>query len=82
MQISLEVTMHAHGTRFLQKGVFPVNSKKFHQNPDHAAAQTAYEWIQKIKKQTGYATDTEIVKVVYNENIEITQLVKKMEYPL
>ncbi|PLT29996.1 hypothetical protein [Peribacillus deserti] len=79
MDISLEVTIRAHGTRFMRKGVFPVDPKQFQQASDHTAAKTAYEWIQKIKRDTGYAPDTEVLKAVYNEGNEITQLVKSFE---
>ncbi|WP_026694127.1 hypothetical protein [Peribacillus kribbensis] len=76
MQINLEVTIFAHSTTFMKRGAFPVQPRAYKENPDLAAAETAYNWIQSIKMQTGYAPDTRIVKVIYNESHDITELVR------
>ncbi|HWO76538.1 MAG TPA: hypothetical protein VNM69_11685 [Bacillus sp. (in: firmicutes)] len=77
MQILIKIQLSIEGTRSEYAGHFPVNNRKFKKDPDWEAAITAYQQIQKIKYETGYRK-TEILKVTYNEDKDITELVKRV----
>jgi len=42
-------------------------------------AVAAYEWIQQIKSNFAASKDSHIVQVIYNDDIDITELVKKVK---
>ncbi|CAH0185216.1 hypothetical protein SRABI133_01527 [Peribacillus simplex] len=79
MNINIKVYLHAKGTKFLQIGSFAVLSSDFKKDPDWTAAVTAYEWIQQIKISFAASADFRIDQVVYNDDIDITELVKKVK---
>ncbi|MFJ7471098.1 hypothetical protein ACIQWI_21385 [Peribacillus frigoritolerans] len=79
MNINIKVYLHSKGTTFLQSGSFPALPSVFKKEPDWAAAIAAYEWIQQIKSSYAASEDFRIDKVVYNEDIDITELVKKVK---
>ncbi|MFF2457642.1 hypothetical protein [Peribacillus simplex] len=77
MNINIKVYLHAKGTKFLQSGSFPVPNADFKKEPDWTAAIAAYEWIQQIKNNYAASEDFRIDQVVYNDDNDITKLVKK-----
>lgn len=78
MNINIKVYLHSKDTRFFQSGSFPVLNTDFKKDPDWTAAIAAYEWIQQIKSNYAASKDFRIDQVVYNEDIDITELVKKV----
>lgn len=78
MNINIKVYLHAKETNFLQNGSFPVLASDFKKDPDWTAAVAAYVWIQQIKIKFAASGDFRIEQVVYNEDIDITELVKKV----
>ena len=77
MQITVSINLNIEGNRMGNTGSFSVDSWKFKKNPDWEAAIIAYKQIEKIKYDTGYRK-TEILKVTYNEDHDITELVKRV----
>ncbi len=59
----------------MQSGSFPVLNTDFKKDPDWTAAVTAYKWIQNIKIDFAASEDFRIDQVIYNGDIEITELV-------
>lgn len=76
MNINIMVYLHSKETKFLQSGSFPVVNSEFKKEPDWTAAIAAYEWIQQIKNKFAASDDFRIDQVIYNEDIDITELVK------
>lgn len=62
----------------MQSGSFPVLNSAYKKDPDWTAAIAAYEWIQQIKVKFAASEDFRIDQVVYNDDIDITDLVKKV----
>lgn len=79
MNINIKVYLHSKGSKFLQNGSFPVLSSDFKKDPDWTAAIAAYEWIQNIKTKFAASDDFRIDEVIYNGDIDITELVKKVK---
>ncbi|MDM5358136.1 hypothetical protein [Peribacillus sp. ACCC06369] len=79
MNINIKVYLHAKETNFLQSGSFPIVPSDYRKDPDWTAANTAYEWIQQIKINFAASKDFRIDQVVYNDDIDITELVKKVK---
>ncbi|WP_155645483.1 hypothetical protein [Peribacillus simplex] len=79
MNINIKVYLHSKGTKFLQSGSFPVKNSDFKKEPDWTAAVAAYEWIQQIKINFAASDDFRIDQVIYNGDIEITELVEKVK---
>lgn len=77
MNILLETHLNIEGSRVMRRSNFKVNSKDFKNDPDFTSAVIAYEWIQEQKKETGFQ-DTIIEKVIYDNEYDITELVKKI----
>ncbi|MFB6804848.1 hypothetical protein ACFCVU_27555 [Peribacillus butanolivorans] len=77
MKIQIEVQLFANGANFLQSGSCSVITTDFREEPEWTAAVSAYEWIQKIKNTVRYP-DFQIVRVVYNGENDITDLVRKV----
>ncbi|MFD4819455.1 hypothetical protein [Peribacillus butanolivorans] len=78
MEIQIEVQLFANGAKFLQSGSFSVITTDYRKEPEWTAALSAYEWIQKIKNTVRYPDDFQIVRVVYNGENDITDLVRKV----
>lgn len=76
MNINIKVYLHSKGANFMQSGSFPVLNSDFKKDPDWTAAIAAYEWIQQIKNKFAASDDFRIDQVIYNEDINITELVK------
>ncbi|MFS0603191.1 hypothetical protein [Peribacillus frigoritolerans] len=78
MNINIKVYLHAKETNFYQYGSFSVVNSHFKKEPDWTAAIAAYEWIQQIKINFAASEDFRIDQVVYNDDNDITDLVKKV----
>jgi hypothetical protein len=78
MNINIKVYLHAKGTNFLQSGSFPVLASDFKKDPDWTVAVAPYEWIQQIKFNFADSDDFRIDQVLYNDEIDITELVNKV----
>lgn len=78
MHINLNVMIYMAGSRSLHSGCFEVNNVDFNKESEWTAAVTAYQFIQKIKYDTGYHDDTKVLKITYNGDIDITELVRKV----
>ena len=52
--------MYIAGARLLRSGSFEVNIVDFKKDPDWTAAIIAYQFVQKIKYDTGYHDDSKI----------------------
>ncbi|MFS0890528.1 hypothetical protein [Peribacillus frigoritolerans] len=79
MHITIKVYLYAKGTKFLKSGSFPVVNSEFKKDPDWTAAIAAYQWIQQIKINFAASEDFRIDQVIYNEDIDITELVEKVK---
>jgi hypothetical protein len=66
------------GSRSLHFGRYKVDDFSFSINPDYEAAKYGLEIYQRVQPETGYR-ETELLKVIYNGENEITDLVKKKE---
>ncbi|MGG0284143.1 hypothetical protein ABEY41_03235 [Peribacillus butanolivorans] len=79
MNINIKVYLHSKGNKFLQSGSFPVLNSDFKKDPDWTAAIAAYEWIHQINISFAASEDFRIDQVIYNEDIDITELVQKVK---
>lgn len=77
LNITIKVYLNVKDTNFYQSGNFPVRNSDFKKDPDWTAAIAAYEWIQQINKNMG--DKVSINQVFYNEENDITELVKKVK---
>lgn len=59
----------------MQRGSFPINPFEFKVEPDKEAARVAMEFLKMIRKE-GHIE--EIIEVVYNDDKDITELVKEL----
>ncbi|WP_026693889.1 hypothetical protein [Peribacillus kribbensis] len=78
MTINIEVTLRVNGSISLQRGPFPIHKRKFNENPDKEAALAAFTWIKLLRRKSGYFYDAELVKVIYDGENDITELVRKL----
>ena len=75
MKVLIKVHYSYVSNSCMQKGNFPVNYRDYKLDPDKAAADSAVNWIKEIMKSF---PDMEIEKVVYNEEIDITEKVNDL----
>lgn len=71
MEFSVEVHLRIDGTGMLSGGTFKARSRR-------QIAEAAYEYIRRIKYETGYR-HTVIEKVIVNGETDITEEVKNIE---
>lgn len=76
MNIHIEVNYVSWECDILKKGNFPVNSIKFKQEPDRAAADVALKWINQIRRENNIS---KIIKVTYNKEHDITDIIKDLD---
>jgi predicted O-methyltransferase YrrM len=76
MKITIRIIYQGYAAKLMQRASFAVNQKAFKVDPDRKAARIAYEWLKEIKRE-GHVQ--EIVKVIYNNDQDITELVKELE---
>lgn len=77
MKISITIIYKSNGNKVSQQASFPVNSKRFKEDPHTEAARVTYEWLKEIKKEMSYSV--EIDNVVYSGDNDITELVKQLD---
>jgi hypothetical protein len=78
MELNFNVMVAIEGSRSLRFGRFKVDQLAFAVNPEQEAAKYGFELYQRIKRETGYRK-TELLKVIYNGQNDITELVKNVE---
>ncbi|MFP7445215.1 hypothetical protein SFC50_16120 [Bacillus infantis] len=78
MRVLIEIQLTIDGTGSVSTGDFTVNNQDFKKDPDFACAVIAYEWIQKLKYDTGFR-ETTIDEVTWNQENDITELVKTIK---
>lgn len=71
MRIVIRVDLSIDGVKLTKSG--PFTARRVEDIPG-----VAYEWIRSIKKDTGYRK-TEILKVVYDGDKDITEKVKEID---
>ena len=75
MKVLIKVHYEYAGMKCLQKGNFPVNYRDYKQDPDKAAATSAVKWIMEISMMF---PEMIVAKVLYNEDIDITEEVNNL----
>jgi hypothetical protein len=78
MKVVIQTTLNVEGNRGFSNGEFHVRDSDLKKDPNFAVAVAAYEWIQQQKRETGQR-DTIIEKVTWNENNDITEIVREIE---
>jgi hypothetical protein len=78
VKVLIEIHLTIEGTGNSVAGDFTVNNRDFKKDPDFTCAVIAYEWIQKLKYDTGFR-ETTIDEVTWNQENDITELVKKIK---
>jgi hypothetical protein len=76
MKIVIKIIYKVYGIKSMQCGAFPLNPKKFKEDPDQEAARVAFNWLKEIKREMNVE---EIVEVVYDGDQDITGSVKEFE---
>ncbi len=78
MRVVIATVLNIEGNRGSSCGEFYVRDSEFKKDPDFAVAVVAYEWIQQMKRETGQR-ETIIEKVTWNEDNDITEVVKEIQ---
>lgn len=78
MKVQIEVHLIIEGTGYLRRGPLDVDPVEYVEDPETAIVKTAYEFIRETKSQTGYR-HTEIEKVIYDGEHDITDMVKNYQ---
>ncbi|WP_428909455.1 hypothetical protein [Niallia sp. Krafla_26] len=76
MNIHIELTYIGWESTITQKGNFRVDDREFREVPDKAAAEVTLNWIKGIRRERGI---NNILKVTYNNEHDITDLVKDLD---
>ena len=76
MMVHIELVYLGWDNTIMQKGNFPVDQRKFKEDPDYAAAEVALKWIREIRREHEVS---KIIKVTYNKEHDITDLVKDLD---
>lgn len=76
MQVLIKVHYTFNSVKCLQTGSFPVNYRDYKQDPDKAVSVQAVKFVIEIQKQF---PEMEIIKVLFNEDIDISNLVREMK---
>ncbi|MDQ0220714.1 hypothetical protein ELQ35_01990 [Peribacillus cavernae] len=77
--IKVQLTVHMTGySRSLHQGSFPVNAKEFRKDPQFTAAVAAYEFVRQIKMSALGHMESEIEQVLYNNEQDITEVVRQV----
>ncbi|MBU8733276.1 hypothetical protein KM915_25020 [Cytobacillus oceanisediminis] len=77
MRVVIETMLNIKGIRG-SRGEFFVRDRDFKDDQNFAVAVVAYEWIQHQWRETG-CRDTIIEMVTWNEENDITEVVRKIE---
>jgi hypothetical protein len=76
VNITIRIIYQGYASKLMQRGDFPMNAKRYEKYPDHESAYVAYNWLKKIRKE---AHVNELIEVIYNDDRDITELVKKLD---
>lgn len=79
MRIVIRRIILVRGYPVLSNGEFPVKERAYKEDPDQAAAKIASKWIDQSKREMDVDG---IVKVLYDGEKDITELVKELQKPL
>lgn len=74
MTIFIEIYYFGQSHEIYRKGNFPVNRRKFDSDPAGAAAEVALNWIKDILREHFVSR---VIRVTYNKENDITELVNK-----
>lgn len=74
MKVLIKVFYIYNEVECLQSGVFPVKARDYRESPNEAAADSATVFVKVIEKMF---PEMELEKVLYEDDKEITDLVKK-----
>ncbi|WP_243355863.1 hypothetical protein [Bacillus litorisediminis] len=77
MEILIKLKLSINDNRTALGGHFRVNYRNFKEDPNKEAARIAYKWILKINFEHGYTA--KILNVTWNEENDITELVRKID---
>ncbi|MCM3180254.1 hypothetical protein [Cytobacillus horneckiae] len=77
MKVVIETQLDVEGNRGLRRGEFYIKDSEFKKDADWFISIKAYEWIQQQIAEYG-GRKTEIVKVTWNEEHDITEIVKQV----
>lgn len=78
MKVTIKIIYTSDGTtKIMQRASFPVNTKYFKDDPDQEAARVAFDWWKHIKRNMFHRVL--INEIFYNENHDITKLVKELD---
>ncbi|USK40183.1 hypothetical protein LIS77_06710 [Cytobacillus firmus] len=78
MKVVIQTILNVEGNRGFRNGEFYVRDSEFKKDPDFAVAVVAYEWIQQQWRASG-CRDMVIERVTWNEENDITQIVREIE---
>lgn len=76
MNITIRIIYQGYTSRIMRRAEFKVNMKRFNEDPDQEAARVAMDFLKMIRKE-GHIEG--IIEVVYNDDKNITEIVKNME---
>ncbi len=76
MNITIKIIYKGYEVKTLSQGSFEVRNNQFKRDPQGEAALMAYKWIKQIRRESHLS---EIIKVAYNEENDITGIVKQMD---
>jgi hypothetical protein len=77
MQINIEIMYSVHDSSCMRRASFPVNVRKFRQDPEKEATRIAIIWLRNIKKEHG-SFDLSVIKLTYDQ-IDITDKVRDVQ---
>ncbi|ASV70167.1 MULTISPECIES: hypothetical protein [Cytobacillus] len=80
MKVVIMTKLNTEGSMGLRRGSFLISDYEFKKNPDWYIGIKAYEWIQQQIAEYG-GRKTEIIQVTWNEENDITEVVKSI-YPI
>jgi FAD synthase len=76
MTITIRIIYRGYAARIMRRGSFSVNTFEFDIDSNQEAARVAYEWVKQIRRE---AHIEEIIEVVYDQDKDITELVRELE---
>jgi hypothetical protein len=79
MNIIIRIIYRGYASKIMRRGEFKVSMKQFKEDPDRVAANEAMKFLKMIRKE-GHIE--EIIEVVYNDDHDITALIKDLDNAL
>jgi hypothetical protein len=78
MELNFTVMVAIEGSRSLRFGRYKVDDLEFAIDPEGEAVKYGLQVYQNVKRETGYR-NTQLLNVTYNDENDITELVKRKE---